>query len=43
MAGWWSIEVEFAAALPEPADVAVAQVTGLTPPGVPEPVQAGAL
>jgi hypothetical protein len=32
-----------ALALPEPVDEPVAEVTGLTPPGLPEPVPAGAL
>ena len=32
-----------AISLPEPGDEAVVQVTGMTPPGLPEPVHAGAL
>ena len=32
-----------AMALPEPGDEPVARLTGVTPPGVPEPAQAGAL
>jgi hypothetical protein len=32
-----------AMALPEPGDELVVRLTGVTPPGVPEPAQAGAL